>query len=123
MAEVDYQVERVLKVKQGSVEYYELQVDHGYADVTFETSVGWFGIANLYVEPKFRKGGRAKALLGHAALMAEEFNASLVYASIISRESIDAFVAVFGEEAVSIEKQGQYNGLGEASAFLRVSNY
>lgn len=119
----ELEVQRIPQGHTGNTEWFELKVDHGYADVSFETITSWMGIANIFVEAEFRRQGRAKALLGHVALMAEEFDAKLIYASIVSRESIDAFVAVFGEDNVSVDRLGSYGSIGGAQAFLRVMRY
>ena len=117
----EYQVNRRLYIARGNSDYYELTVDHGYADVTFEKSTRWLGVANIIVEPEFRRQGRAKAMLGHVAMMADELDAKLIFAAIISRESIDAFVSVFGKSAVDIECMGDYDNSYSASATLMLA--
>ena len=85
---------------------YTFTTEHGFLDASHQPTVGWFGIANVDVEPPFRRRGIGKALISCAFERA--LDAKMIYAAILSRECLDAMASVFGQEAVSIQELGSY---------------
>lgn len=109
----------------GNMRFFELSTEHGSLDATLHAITGWFGIANVVVDVDYRGRGIAKSLLRQALSVAEAHDARLIYASVISRESIDAMRSVFGDEAVQVDEMGTYTPSDEpdrydASACLSV---
>lgn len=106
-------IDVTLRKRSGFEEYYEVSAEHGYADVTFDSRTHWLGIANIFVEPEFRKNGFGKAILNQCVELADDLQAKCIYAAIISRESLSAFRSVFGEDALTIGREGTFTPEGE----------
>lgn len=107
----------------GGSRTFTLQTDHGQLLATYEPLIGMFSISRVDVEPDSRRRGIAKALLSTALHVAEECEAQEIFASITSRESINAITSVFGEDSVHVMNLGTYApetkpGYHDASAVL-----
>ncbi len=87
---------------------YDLTYPHGLLQASYDQTPRWFCIANIDVEEDFRRQGIGKLLLRRSVSLAEEVGAQLIYAAIVSRESLDMMTSVFGEEAVKIRQVGSY---------------
>lgn len=92
---------------------YELSTPVGFVEASRDERAGWFGIANLQVEPQSQRRGVAKDLLRRVLDVAKEDKAQLVYAGIVSRECIDAMRSVFGGSAVTVGEMGSYTQAGQ----------
>lgn len=92
---------------------YTITTQHGSLDATFRPNVEWFCVANVDVERAHRRQGIAKLLLQVALEKARQDGAKLVYSAVTSRECLEAMKTVFGEEAISIEREGTYTPKGE----------
>jgi GNAT superfamily N-acetyltransferase len=91
---------------QGERRFFEFRTDFGYADVIY--SAGWLGVSGIEVEDGHRRQGIGKALLSSVREKSEELRAKVIYASIISRESIVIFQRVFGEENILVSQLGTF---------------
>lgn len=91
---------------------YEIISPYGYVDATFRTPPGWLGIANIFVQPEYRQRGHGQELLHHTLNLARELGAKSIFAALISRESVEAFSRVFGDDSISIRALGDYETEG-----------
>ncbi len=87
---------------------FDLKTDAGCLQATLDPASRWFGIANVDVEPLYRRHGIGKVLLRKALEVAQDNDAPLIYAAITSREAIDAFRTVFGHKAIGVSIEGSY---------------
>ena len=106
-----------------SIDLYEMRCDNGELDATYDSEIRWFNIANLDVGLRHRRNGIGKLLLRESLVLAEELDAKLIYAIIISRECLDAMRSVFGDKWISVHNEGSYAaeenfGIDRASAIL-----
>lgn len=81
------------------------------------------------VDPDYRNRGILKEMLRHSVVVARELGVSAISGAIVSREALDAVRAVFGEEHVTVTREGEYGELPDydtddddryASAYLDV---
>jgi GNAT superfamily N-acetyltransferase len=86
----------------------EIVHEHGSAIVSYDIKSKRFLINTLDVEAGYRRQGIGKNMLAYSKDIATKMGAQIVSALIISRESLDAMTAVFGEEAIDIESAGRY---------------
>jgi GNAT superfamily N-acetyltransferase len=114
MAEYEIHVNSHLS---GYQEIYALETEHGLCDVSVDTGRNMMGIVNLGVERDYRRQGIARALLHKALDMAVEMDIKYIYGAIMSREAIEAFRGVFGEEAVSVTREGRYTEKDEPDRY------
>jgi len=114
MAEYEIQVSRH---SSGHQEIYALETEHGLCDISIDTGRNMMGIVNLGVERDYRRQGIARALLCKALDMALELDVKYVYGAIMSREAIEVFKSVFGEEAVSVTREGHYTEKDEPDRY------
>mgnify|MGYP000617873297 CR=1 FL=1 len=82
--------------------------DHGRLRMYYNPERRHFLINSVVVEPKFRREGRATALLEYSIEYAKELGARTIGAVIVTREILDGMSKVFGEEAITIEQLGIY---------------
>ncbi len=118
-----YTIETILQRHQGSCDYYELKADHGYTDLVHNLTVGWLGVANVYVEPRYRRRGLGKVMLHQTLELAHNLDVKLLYGALISRESIHIFTSVFGPEAVEIHQLGDFSEPGAESGSLSRASF
>lgn len=91
-----------------SGDLYNIRADHGYIDAMYDEMSSLYRIATLYVSSEARGQGIGKNLLRTSRSHAKDLGAKSIFAVIISRECIDAMEAVFGEEAIKVERRGEY---------------
>lgn len=101
----------------GNTRFFELLTDHGSLDATLHSITRWFGISGIQVDVDYRGRGIAKTLLRQALYIAETQDARLIYAAVVSRESIDAMRSVFGDGAVQVDEIGTYTPYGEPDRY------
>ncbi|HSX24045.1 MAG TPA: GNAT family N-acetyltransferase [Candidatus Saccharimonadales bacterium] len=109
----------------GRADMYLIKAGHSYADITYRPETSWFSIAHVHVDPDARGKGVSEVLLRQSVVLAESLDASTIYGVLVSREMIDACVTVFGEDAVQVDRPGNYSSPSErphldAHATLRV---
>jgi GNAT superfamily N-acetyltransferase len=92
---------------------YTFTTDHGMLDGTFSPEARDFCIANVDVDSSSRRQGIAKALVSSAIEEAKDIGALIIYAGLISRESIDLMTSVFGSDVVQVRNEGTYTPEGE----------
>jgi len=113
ISNMDLRISTEVETSSSGQIVYLLKADHGSLEATFRPEVGWFGIANLDVDKSHRRQGIGKALLRYAFSEAEELDARLIHAAILSRECLDAMRTVFGEEAIIADEEGTYTADNE----------
>lgn len=90
-------------------------------EVIFDPNTRWFGIANFDVEKEHRRRGIGKTLLREALNFANDLDARLIHAAIISREYLDAMTQVFGEETINVAELGGYEDDPQPNKSTRAS--
>ncbi len=87
---------------------YFVELDHqlGFLEASFDNVTDIFDI-EMYYSAVPRKG-LGKLLLRSALGLAEEVQAELITACIISRTSLDSITEVFGSDAVTVKSRGDY---------------
>lgn len=108
------------------VVFHEFTVDHGSLNAVFDPRSGLFGISNVDVDGNFRRRGLGKAMIQEAYDFAQSIGAGCIYSAITSRECLDAMRSVFGDDVISVSREGTYGVEGEkdhrdAGAFLWVA--
>jgi hypothetical protein len=81
---------------------------HGAAYLSLDKRSGWLTITDLDVDRLHRGNGIGQNLLRFSKELAGQLDARLIIMSIISRESLDAVTAVFGEEYITVNQRGEY---------------
>lgn len=94
-------------VSDGIVEYL-VQLDNklGYLEASFDQVTDIFDIEMFYTAVP--RKGLGKLLLRSALGLAEEAQAELITAYIISRTSLDSMTEVFGADTVTVKNRGEY---------------
>lgn len=98
---------------------YKVSLPHGRAYCTYDANSGCFKIDDLEVDvdPTFRRQGTGTRLVEEARTLAGFLGARSIYASIVSREAVDTFTKVFGEDAIRIARLGTYSQPYEDSPY------
>lgn len=88
--------------------YVEIGNNGNFLIGSHDPDFNHFLIADIWVKPSMRENGIGKELVRMAQTEALRLGISKIVASIISRESLDVMISVFGENAVNIEQLGNY---------------
>lgn len=81
----------------------------GRLEAVFWPQDGHYGIADMYVDHHFRRGGIAKAMLRVALRQALALNASSMGGGISSREALDLARDLVGDEPIDVKKEGSHH--------------
>ncbi len=82
--------------------------EHAKALITFSSDGDRMSVSSITVNSLMRRQGIARSMLQKAKDIALERRVARITAAITSRESLDVFSRVFGEESIEVEQVGLY---------------
>lgn len=92
----------------GNPNEYIVEHPHGYVSFLLERETGLVEIDDGWVDPDFTRRGIMKNMLRYTTQVAHEIGGRVLSASIVSREGLDAMRSVFGEEHITVNREGNY---------------